>query len=133
MKTKHLVITIIAAALPIAALVAEDTGNQPAAPKEEQQSNPTGKDQMMCKGSSQQNAELDQLVAAMNNATPDKKVDAIAAVIAKLVEQQKAGTPCEKMSAEGKSGMNMCQMMMSGMDMKSGGHDKSGDEHSHHH
>jgi ABC-type phosphate transport system substrate-binding protein len=133
MKTKHLVITIIAAALPIAGLLAEDTANQPAAPKEEQQSNSTSKNQMMCKGSSQQNAELDQLVAAMNSATPDKKVDAIAAVVAKLVEQQKAaGTQCEKMSAEGNSCMNMCQMM-AGMDMKNGEHDKNGDEHSHHH
>jgi hypothetical protein len=133
MKTKHLVITVIAAALPIAALVAEDTGNQPAAPKEEQKANPTGQDQMMCKASNQQSAELDQLVTAMNNATPDKKVDAIAAVIAKLVEQQKAGaTQDAKMCSEGKSDMKMCQMM-AGMDMKSDGQDKSGDEHSHHH
>lgn len=37
-----------------------------------------------------QNAELDKLVAAMNSATGEKKVDAIAAVVSKLVEQRKA-------------------------------------------
>ncbi len=37
-----------------------------------------------------QDAELDKLVAAMNSATGEKKVDAIAAVVSKLVEQHKA-------------------------------------------
>ena len=37
-----------------------------------------------------QNAEIDSLVAAMNSATGEKKVDAVAAVVSKLVEQRKA-------------------------------------------
>ena len=37
-----------------------------------------------------QDAELDKLVAAMSSATGDKKADAVAAVVAKLVEQRKA-------------------------------------------
>ncbi len=36
-----------------------------------------------------QNAELDKLVAAMNSATAEKKVEAVAAVVSKLVEQRK--------------------------------------------
>ena len=37
-----------------------------------------------------QDAELDKLVAAMNSATGEQKVNAIAAVVSKLVEQRKA-------------------------------------------
>jgi hypothetical protein len=38
----------------------------------------------------EQEAELDKLVADMNSAPSDKKVDAIAVVVTKLVEQRKA-------------------------------------------
>ncbi len=61
-----------------------------------------------------QDAELDKLVAAMNSATGEKKVDAIAAVVSKLVEQHKAMH--EKMGA-------MHEKMQGGMmkhDMKKG-------------
>jgi hypothetical protein len=37
-----------------------------------------------------QDAELDKLVAEMNSPSADKKLDAVAAVVAKLVEQRKA-------------------------------------------
>jgi hypothetical protein len=133
MKAKYLVITLIAAALPIAALVAQDSGKNEATQNEEQNSGLTGKDQMMCKSWSEQDAELDQLVADMNSASSDKKLDAIAAVVAKLVEQQKAAHEqmTKMMRSDEKTGMNMCQMM-AGMDMKAG-QSENGDEHQHHH
>ena len=37
-----------------------------------------------------QDAELDRLVAEMSTATGERKVDAVAVVVAKLVEQRKA-------------------------------------------
>ena len=133
MKAKYLVITLIAAALPIAALVAQDSGKNEATQNEEQNSGLTGKDQMMCKSWSEQDAELDQLVADMNSASSDKKLDAIAAVVAKLVEQQKAAHEqmTKMMRSDEKTGMNMCQMM-AGMDMKAG-QSENGSEHQHHH
>ena len=61
-----------------------------------------------------QEAELDKLVADMNSAPSDKKVDAIAAVITKLVEQRKAmHERMQKMMTEdGKEMMKMGRMMM---------------------
>jgi hypothetical protein len=134
MKIKYLAISLIVVALPLAGLIAEDTGNKQTAQKEEQNSSMTGKDQMMCESSKQQDAELDQLVADMNSAAADKKLDAIAAVVNKLVEQRKASHEqmTKMMSADEKTGMHMCQMMM-GMDMKSDDEKQNGDEHSHHH
>jgi hypothetical protein len=134
MKTKYLVISLIAVALPLAGLIAEDTGNKQTPQKEEQNSSSKGKDEMACKSSSQQDAELDQLVADMNSASADKKLDAIAAVVNKLVEQRKATHEqmAKMMSGDEKTGMHMCQMMM-GMDMKSDEEKQNGDQHSHHH
>ena len=37
-----------------------------------------------------QDAEFDKLVAEMNGAANDRKIDAVAAVVTKLVEQRKA-------------------------------------------
>ena len=133
MRTKYLVISLLAAALPMAALIAQDSGKDETTPKEEQNSGMTGKDQMMCKHWSQQDSELDRLVTEMNNAALDKKVDAIAAVVAKLVEQQKAAHEqmTKMMSADTKTEMNMCRMMC--MDMKGAEQSENGDEHQHHH
>ena len=71
-----------------------------------------------------QDAELDKLVAEMNSAPADKKLDAVAAVLTKLVEQRKAlhEQMQKMMSANDKEGMGMCRMMM----------DHDG-EHSHYH
>jgi hypothetical protein len=134
MKTRYLVIPWIAAALPMAHLIAQDSGKKETTQKEEQNVSAAGKDQMMCKSWSQQDAELDQLVAEMNSASSDKKLDAVAAVVAKLVEQRKATHEqmTKMMSADEKTGMNMCRMM-AGMDMKGDGQNKNGDEHQHHH
>jgi hypothetical protein len=62
----------------------------------------------------EQEAELDKLVADMNSAPSDKKVDAIAAVVSKLVEQRKAmHEGMQKMRTEGgKDMMKMGRMMM---------------------
>jgi hypothetical protein len=124
----------MAATLPIAVLIAEDSGNKQTTQKEEQNLSTTGKNQMMSKSWTQQDAELDQLAAEMNSASSDKKLDAIAAVVAKLVEQRKATHEqmTKMMCADEKTGMNMCRMM-AGMDMKGDGQNENGDEHQHHH
>ncbi|MCI0486589.1 MAG: hypothetical protein L0229_08310 [Blastocatellia bacterium] len=84
--------------------------------------------------------ELDKLVAEMNNAPENKKVDAMAAVISKMVEQRRAMH--EKMQGMhmrmtehmmehmkmGKDSMSECPMMKGTMEMK-----KPGDDHSKHH
>jgi hypothetical protein len=64
----------------------------------------------------EQDAELDKLVASVNSASSDKKLDAIAAVVAKLVEQRKAmHEGMQKMMAtEGSEMMKMGRMMMQG-------------------
>ena len=77
-----------------------------------------------------QDVELDKLVAEMNSAPADKKLDAVAAVLTKLVEQRKTMHEHmqKMMSANEKEGMGMCRMMM--------GIDKEGDrdgEHALHH
>ena len=136
MKTTHLLATLIAATLPLAAIVAEDAGKTETTDQKQEQSSEMmgmkgmmGKEQMMANWKDQ-DAELDKLVTEMNSASADKKVDAVAAVLTKLVEQRKAmhEQMQKMMSASEKDAMGMCRMMM-GMDM-SGDH---GGEHSHHH
>jgi hypothetical protein len=142
MKSTHLLAAIVAAALPFAIVSAEDTAKPEATDqKQEQNSDQMGmmdmnKGQMMSSWKDQ-DAELDKLVTEMNSASADKKVDAIAAVLTKLVEQRKAmHEHIETMMAENmKAQMNMCRMMMGMMGMKMDG-DKGnqGDsDHSHHH
>ena len=133
MKTTQLVATLVAASLPLAAIVAEDSGKTETNNQRQEQNSGMGemkgmigKGQMMSNWKDQ-DAELDKLVTEMNNAPPEKKLEAVAAVVAKLVEQRKAMH--EQMqsltSANEKQGMAMCRMMM-GMDTTSEG------EHSHH-
>src|SRR6516165_10996198 len=93
---------------------------------------------MMSKWKDQQ-AELDKLVADMNSAPSDKKVDAIAAVVTKLVEQRKAmHERMQKMMTEGRQEMmkmGRMMMMMRMMDRMTGGDQESQgeSEHSQHH
>ena len=121
MKTTHLLASLIAASLPLAAVLAEDAAKtETTDQKQEQSSETTGMKGMMGKGQmmsnlKDQDAELDKLVAEMNSASADKKLDAIAAVVTKLVEQRKA--------------MHEQMQKMMGMDMS----DDHGGEHSHHH
>jgi uncharacterized coiled-coil DUF342 family protein len=116
----------------MAALMAQDSGKKETTQKEEQNVSATGKDQMMCKSWSQQDAELDRLVSEMNSASSDKKLDAVTAVITKLVEQRKATHEqmTKMMCADEKTRMNMCQMM-AGMDTKGDGQNESGNQHHH--
>ena len=85
----------------------------------------------------EQEAELDRLVADMNSAPSDKKVDAIATVVTKLVEQHKAmHERMQKMMTEGgKDMMKMGRMMMRMMDRMMGSdQERPGEsEHTQHH
>jgi hypothetical protein len=132
MKTTHLLVavTLIAATLPITAGRAEDTAKiETTDQKQEQSSDTTEMKGMMDNGQmmsnlKNQDAELDKLVAEMNSASADKKIDAVAAALTKLIELRKAmHEQMQKMMAgKEKEGMSKCRMMM---DM--------GGEHSHHH
>ena len=96
MKRTHLLATTIAAAIALAPVLAEDTTKPEATDqtKEQKDTGMMGKDMgnmmgMMGMGDMMSNwkdqqAELDKLVADMNSAPSDKKVDAIAAVVTKL-------------------------------------------------
>jgi len=82
----------------------------------------------------EQEAELDRLVADMNSAPSDKKVDAIAAVVTKLVEQHKVmHERMQKMMTEGgKDMMKMGRVMM--MRMMGSDQERPGEsEHAQHH
>jgi len=133
MKTTHLLATLIAAAtLPLTAIPAEDTAQSESTDQKQEQSSDTMgmKGKMMMSNWKDQDAELDKLVAEMNSAPADKKLDAVAAVLTKLVEQRKAMHEHmqKMMSAKPKDAMGMCRMMM-GMKNES----DQGGEQSHHH
>jgi uncharacterized protein (DUF3084 family) len=141
MKSTHLLAAIFAATLPFAIVSAEDTAKPEGADqKKEENSNQMGmmdmnKGQMMSSWK-EQDAELDKLVAEMNGAPTDKKVDAIAAVLTKLVEQRKAMHEQMQamMAANMKAQMNMCRMMMGMMGMKMDGNQGNQEDtnHAHH-
>ncbi|MEO5719111.1 MAG: hypothetical protein ABIR29_11125 [Chthoniobacterales bacterium] len=85
-KLTYLSAMIIAATLPASTLLAQEEhgemgdmikGDHPAM------------EQKMEAQMKAQDAELDKLVAGMNSATGEKKVDAVAAVVNKLVEDRK--------------------------------------------
>ena len=137
MKTTHLLAALIAATLPLTAVLAEDTAKtETTDQKQEQSSDSTGMKGMdmdmgqMMSNSKDQDVEIDKLIAEMNSASADKKLDAIAAVLTKLVEQRKAmhEQMQKMMSANDKEGMGMCRMMMA----STMGNDHDG-KHSHHH
>jgi hypothetical protein len=129
MKTRHLLVTLIAATFPLTAIVAEDSAKTETT-DQKQSSDMMGMKDMgkgaMMSNWKDQDAELDKLVAEMNNAPADKKLEAVAALLTKLVEQRKVmHEQIQKMmSADEKEAMAMCQMMM--------GMKKSDGEHSHH-
>jgi hypothetical protein len=152
MKRNRLLVGMIAAAIALAPVLAEDTTRPEATDQTKEQmdcckgmmgkdmGNMMGMDMgnMMSKWKDQE-AELDKLVADMNSAPSDKKVDAIAAVLTKLVEQHKAmHERMQNMMAEGgKDMMKMGRMMMMMRMMdRMLGSDQEGpgeSEHSHHH
>jgi hypothetical protein len=119
----------MATTLPLTATPAEDTvQSETTDQKQEQNSNSVGKKGNMMSNWKDQDAEIDKLMAEMNSAPADKKLDAVIAVLTKLVEQRKAMQMQKMMSANEKEAMGMCRMMM-GMDK---GDDHDG-EHSQHH
>ena len=117
MKTKYFLATLVAASLPLAAIVAEDsTKTETTDQQKEQSSDMAGMKGMtgicmMAKGQmmanlKEQDTELDQLLAEMNSAPADKKLDAVASVLNKLVQERKAmHEQMQKMMA----GTCMCQ------------------------
>ena len=141
MKRTHLLAATIAAAITLAPVLAEDT-TKPEAADQTKEQNPCcmgmmGKDMgNMMSNRKDQEAELDKLVADMNSAPSDKKVDAIAAVVTKLVEQRKAmHERMQKMMTEGRNEMmkmGRMMMMMRMMDRMMGNDQEEG-EHSQHH
>ncbi len=117
MKTTYLFATLVAAALPLGALTAEDSNKPEATPQKQEQNSDMmgmkgmmGKEQMMSYWKDQ-DAELDKLVAEMNSASADKKIEAVVTVLNKLVQQRKAmhEQMQKMMSASEKQGMCMCR------------------------
>ncbi|CAN5751319.1 hypothetical protein BH09VER1_BH09VER1_12160 [soil metagenome] len=84
-KAKRFAIIAIVAALSAAALPAQE--EMPANKEAHRELMPMHV--MMEEMQARQDAEIDKLLAKMNAATGEKKVDAIAAVVTKLVEQRK--------------------------------------------
>jgi hypothetical protein len=152
MKRNRLLAGMIAAAISLAPVLAEDTTKPETTDQTKEQTDcckgMMGKDMGNMMGMDmgnmiskwkEQEAELDKLVADMNSAPSDKKIDAIAAAVTKLVEQHKAmHERMQKMMTEdGKGMMKMARMMMMMRMMdKMTGSDQEGpgeSEHSHHH
>jgi hypothetical protein len=133
MKTKYLFLIAVTATLPMLAVMAEDVG------KTETTNQQTTNDAQNKDAAEQKcnctriTADLDKLLAEMNAATADKKLDAIAAVVNKLAQEFKTSQQAteSKTATDEKSEMGMCKMMM-GMNMKDSGGDQGGD-HEHHH
>jgi len=129
MKTTHLMATlIVAATLPLTTIPAQDTvQTETTDQKQEESSETMGMKGKMMSNWKEQDAELDKLVAEMNSAPADRKLDAVAAVLTKLVEQRKAMHEHmqKMMSAKPKDAMGMCRMMM-GMKNES---DQGGEHH----
>ena len=129
MKTTHLLAALVAVTLPLTVLAEDTAKTETTDQNQEQSSETTGMKGMdmgqMMSNSKDQDAELDKLVAEMNSASADKKLDAIAAVLTKLVEQRKAmhEQMQKMMSANDRERTGMCRMM---------GCDNDG-KHSHHH
>jgi hypothetical protein len=131
MKTNLLTI-LLAVVFPLVGVLAEDTGKSETTESTQQQpsepSDEMGKGQVMA-SLKDQDAELDKLAAEMNSASPEKKLDAVAAVVAKLVEQRKAmHEQLQKMmGSNDEKKKSMCPMMS--MDTK----DDPSDGNGHHH
>lgn len=131
MKTRLLAI-LSAIVFPLVGVLAEDTSKSETTESAQQQvSEPSGQmgtSQVMA-SLKDQDVELDKLAAEMNSASPEKKLDAVAAVVTKLIEQRKAmHEQLQKMMASNdEKKTSMCTMMS--MDTK----DEPNDGNGHHH
>jgi hypothetical protein len=118
MKTTYLLTTLIVAAFPLSIILAEDSAKTEMAGQNEGEKSAAvemkGMDMSQKMSEAKEHeAELDKLVAAMNNAPADQKLDAMAAVLNKLVEQRKATEEeVQKLvGANHKEGMGMCRTL----------------------
>jgi hypothetical protein len=131
MKTRLLAI-LLAIVFPLVGVLAEDTSKSQTTESAQQQvSEPSGETdtgQVMA-SLKDQDVELDKLAAEMNRASPEKKLDAVAAVVTKLVEQRKAmHEQLQKMMASNdEKKKSMCPMMS--MDTKDDPNDGNGHHH----
>ena len=133
----HVLATLAVATIPLVVALGQDSGKGESTDQHQQQSTDTGATKgvtgkgQMAEEWKDQDTELDKLVAEMNSASADHKLETIAVVLTKLVEQRKAmHEQMEKiLSANGKEGMDRCRTMMMG----AGKSDDASDAHSHHH
>lgn len=127
MKTNLLAI-LLAVVFPLVGVLAEETGKSETTKSVSEPSGEMGKGQVMA-SLKDQDAELDKLVAEMNSALPEKKLDSVAAVVTKLVEQRKAmHEQLQRMiGSNDEKKKSMCPMMS--MDTK----DDPSDGNGHHH
>jgi hypothetical protein len=133
----HVLATMAVATLLLVGALGQDSGKSESTDQRQQQSTDTGAmkgmtgKEQMAEAWKDQDAELDKLIAEMNSASGDNKLEAIAALLTKLVEQRKAmHEQIEKMlSANGQEGMDMCRTMM----MRAGKSDDASAAHAHHH
>ena len=112
MKSKYVLTLAIAAALPAIALIAQVP---PHGPMKGMVSKMMETHQNMEAEMKAQDVELDRLCAEMNSAPADKKLDAVAAVVAKLVEQRK--TMHSRISGMPGSMMSTMECCRRGMEM----------------
>ncbi len=97
MKSTRIAAVIIASLLQTATLSAQDTSSMKEM-DEKKHREMMPKHAKMMEEQKAQDAEIDKLVAEMNTATGEKRIDAIVAVLKKLIEQRK--TMHEKMAAQ---------------------------------
>ena len=97
MKSTRIAAVIVGGLLQTATLFAQDTGSmQGMDQKEHRQMMP--KHAKMIEEQNAQDAEIEKLQAEMNAATGEKRINAIVAVVNKLIEQRK--TMHEKIAAQ---------------------------------
>ena len=133
----HILATLAVATIPLVVALGQDSGNGESTDQHQQQSTDIGARKGVAgKGQTtdewkDQDTGLDKLVAEMNSASADNKLETIAAVLMKLVEQRKAmHEQIERiLSANDKEGMDRCRTMMMG----GGKADDASDAHSHRH
>ena len=97
MKSTYMAAVVIVGLLQSAILFAQDPGSMQEMDKQKHREMMPRHAKMMDEQKAQ-DAEIDKLMAEMNAATGEKRVDAIIAVLNKLVEQRKAMH--EKMAAQ---------------------------------
>jgi cytochrome P450 len=110
MKSTRILAIIVAAALPGAVLLAQGEHGKMGDMMKEHPANMSEMHKKMEAEMKAQDAELDKLVSEMNTATGEKKADAMAALLSKIVEQRK--TMHEKMGdmhSDMKRAMDCCK------------------------